>query len=228
MKMNKEKYIYPEYLVWEFHCPHCQVYANQNWSLIETSNRRITNHYKRRNNKIEDFEEEISQDRMISKCGHCKDLTFWFEENIVYPKNIPVTQSNEDLDDDIKKDYMEASIIFNDSPRASAALLRLALQKLCKQLWEKGENINDDIWELVKKWLSPMIQKSLDSLRIVWNNAVHPWEINLDEDRSKVLKLFELINFIADKMITEPKEIDNFYDETLPESSKVAIEKRDS
>jgi hypothetical protein len=63
-------------------------------------------------------------------------------------------------------------------------------------------------------------------LRITGNNAVHPGEINLEEEPVKVLKLFELINFIAEKMITEPKEIESFYEE-LPDKAKAAIEKRD-
>ena len=56
---------------------------------------------------------------------------------------------------------------------------------------------------------------------------MHPGEINLEEEPEKVLKLFELINFITEKMITELKEINNFYD-TLPENSKKAVEKRDN
>jgi len=39
--------------------------------------------------------------------------------------------------------------------------------------------------------------------------------------------MFELINFIAEKMITEPKEIEGFYTE-LPESDREAVKKRDS
>ncbi len=70
------------------------------------------------------------------------------------------------------------------------------------------------------------MQKSLDALRITGNNAVHPGEINLSEEPERVLKLFELINFIADKMITEPKEIESFYG-TLPSGSLEAVEKRD-
>jgi len=100
------------------------------------------------------------------------------------------------------------------------------LTLLCKQLGEKGENINEDIKNLVKKGLNPLVQKSLDSLRITGNNAVHPGTINIEEQSEKVLKLFDLLNFIADKMITEPKEISSFYDE-LPDTSKEAIEKRD-
>src|SRR3990167_9034185 len=90
-----------------------------------------------------------------------------------------------------------------------------------------NEDLNDDIKNLVKKGLNPKIQQSLDILRITGNNAVHPGEINLEEEPEKVLKLFELINFITEKMITELKEINNFYD-TLPENSKKAVEKRDN
>ena len=35
-----------------------------------------------------------------------------------------------------------------------------------------------------------------------------------------------LINFIADKMLTEPKEIESFYD-NLPSGALDAVEKRD-
>ncbi|MBU0529298.1 DUF4145 domain-containing protein, partial [bacterium] len=94
-------------------------------------------------------------------------------------------------------------------------------------LGEKGKNINDDIKALVKKGLNPKIQKSLDILRITGNNAVHPGEIDIEEEPAKVLKLFELINIIAEKMITEPKEIDSLYND-LPEKAKEAVEKRDN
>ena len=100
------------------------------------------------------------------------------------------------------------------------------MQKLCIQLGEKGENINADIKSLVGKGLNPLVQKSLDALRITGNNAVHPGEINLSEEPERVLKLFDLINFIADKMITEPKEIESFYG-TLPSGALEAVEKRE-
>lgn len=58
----------------------------------------------------------------------------------MYPKKIIVDMPNEDLSEEIKKDYLEAAIIFNDSVRSSAALLRLALQKLCIQLGEKSHS----------------------------------------------------------------------------------------
>ena len=222
--MKKQHFFSPEYASEQFHCPHCGVFAKQLWAYIDTT------YSYRGASKIHNvvhFVENLSSSWSISRCEHCDEKIIWLKEKMIYPKTIKVSLPNEDLDGDIKKDYLEAANILNDSPRASTALLRLALQKLCKQLGEKGDNINTDIGNLVKKGLNSLVQKSLDSLRITGNNAVHPGEINLDEESEKVLKLFELINFIAEKMITEPKEIEFFYN-NLPEDAKNTVDKRDS
>ena len=221
--MKREKYYPPKQSEEQFHCPHCGVFAKQFWAHIHAQD--SYGSYNSIQGKLH-FDETLEKEWTISKCEHCREKIIWLSKNIIYPKKMIVDMSNNDLTEDIKRDYIEAATIFNDSLRSSAALLRLALQKLCKQLGEKGENINDDIKNLVKKGLNPQIQKSLDILRITGNNAVHPGEINVEEKPELVLKLFELINFIAEKMITEPKEIDNFYEE-LPENSKEAINKRD-
>ena len=224
--MRKEKYYPPKHAEGQFHCPHCGVYSRQLWANLDA----VTAYGSPRNASIASlgvFRTELDYTWKISQCVHCKNVVMWFQGGIIYPRPTFVQPPNEDLSEDIRKDYLEAATIFNDSARSSAALLRLALQKLCKQLGEKGENINDDIKNLVSKGLNPVIQKSLDILRITGNNAVHPGEINVDEKPELVLKLFDFINFIAEKMITEPKEIDKFYDD-LPESLKEAINKRDA
>lgn len=222
--MKKEKYYPPEHAKGQFHCPHCGVYAKQFWAHIKASHIWGDTFI---SVDVSAFQESLDKEWTISKCEHCGKKMIWLEDEVVYPKKIIVDLPNDDLSEDIKKDYLEAATIFNDSPRASAALLRLALQKLCKQLGEKGDNINKDIKNLVKKGLNPQIQKSLDILRITGNNAVHPGEINVEEEPELVLKLFELINFIAEKMITEPKEVEGFYEE-LPETVKNQIRKRNS
>lgn len=224
--MKKEKYFPPEHAKGQFHCPHCNVFSKQFWANI-VARENIRGGWNSSISGLSGFSEALDHVWTISTCEHCGKKIIWFDKEIIYPKKMIVDLPNDDLSEDIKKDYLEAAIIFNDSLRSSAALLRLALQKLCKQLGEKGENINDDIKNLVKKGLNPQIQKSLDILRITGNNAVHPGEINLEEKPELVLKLFELINFIAEKMITEPKEIEGFY-EKLPEKAKEQIKKRDN
>jgi len=223
--MKKEKYYPPEHATGQFHCPHCGVYAKQFWANIVASENR-SNNWNDSITSLAQFDQSLDHNWTISACQHCGQIIIWLNGEIVYPKKMIVDLPNDDLSEDIKKDYLEAATIFNDSVRSSAALLRLALQKLCRQLGEKGENINTDIGNLVKKGLNPQIQKSLDILRITGNNAVHPGEINIEEKPELVLKLFELINFIAEKMLTEPKEIEGFYEE-LPDGAKNQIKERD-
>ena len=73
---------------------------------------------------------------------------------MVYPDGMALPPPNSDLDTDIQEDYREAASIVNRSPRAATALLRLCVQKLCKQLGQDGKKkINDNIAALVKAGL---------------------------------------------------------------------------
>lgn len=221
--MSQSQYYAPEFGQDSYHCPHCNVYAKQFWAHMQTQT-----HFQWSSvvDQLPNFEETLGKNWIVSKCEHCGDYIIWLSGNIIYPKKMLVPWPNQDMHEDIISDYLEASRVLADSPRSAAALLRLALQKLCRQLGENGENINDDIKQLVTKGLNPLVQKLLDALRITGNNAVHPGEINLQEEPEKVVKLFGLLNFIANKMITEPKEIEGFY-EGLPEKARKAIESRD-
>ncbi len=131
------------------------------------------------------------------------------------------------MPEDIRADYEEANTIANASPRGAAALLRLAIQKLCKHLGKPGKNINQDIADLVANGLPPKVQQALDSVRVIGNEAVHPGTIDLRDDRNTVAQLFRLTNFIVQKMISEPKEVDGIYS-SLPESKREEIERRDN
>jgi hypothetical protein len=163
----------------------------------------------------------------ISKCYHCKKITVWVHDNIVFPPEKQGVPLNQDLPEDIIKDFEEARSIVGLSPRGAAALLRLCIQKLCKHLDEKGKNIDDDIKSLVSKGLNPLIQKSLDIVRVIGNEAVHPGVIDLNDDRDTANKLFGLINSIADQMITHPKTVEELYYGKIPEPKRKAIEGRD-
>lgn len=163
----------------------------------------------------------------LSSCFSCKKPSLWHFQELIYPNNINEFVPNEDLSDDIKNDFFEASKIYDMSPRGAAAILRLCIQKLCIETGEKGKNINDDIASLVKKGLDIKIQKALDIVRVIGNNAVHPGQIDLNDNKAVAKKLFGLINLIADAMITQPKMIDELFNE-LPKNTKDAISKRDS
>lgn len=218
MEKTQVTHYAPKFKEKSFNCPHCNTFAKQEWAQLTTGKYQIEH--------LTHFGSTFNNEWFLSSCSLCFKHMIWNKTKIIYPKTNLVPEPNNDLSEEIKKDYFEASNILGDSPRAAAALLRLALQKLCKDLGQDGKNINTDIGKLVELGLNPMIQKAMDALRITGNNAVHPGEINLNEEPEKVIKLFQILNFIASKMITEPKELNEFYDE-LPENAKQGVEVRD-
>ena len=105
-------------------------------------------------------------------------------------------------------------------------MLRLCIQKLCKLLGEPGKDINKDIAALVAKGLNPSIQQSLDIVRVIGNESVHPGTIDLRDDLDTARILFRLVNISADALITQPKLIAQTYN-LIPEGKRKAIEQRD-
>jgi len=150
-------------------------------------------------------------------------------EKIIYPtphSELPAV--NEDLTDEIKKDYKEAANIFDLSPRGACALLRLIIQKICVLVGEKGKKIDDDIGSLVQKHkIDTDTQQAMDSVRVIGNMAVHPGEMNPEDDIETAKKLFILVNDISDDLISKPKRAKEIFNK-LPETKKNAINNRDS
>ncbi|MEI6608257.1 MAG: DUF4145 domain-containing protein [Deltaproteobacteria bacterium] len=241
----------PNYKSDNFQCPHCQVVAQQQWfdsssadSIVIGIIRHIFLDYR---TGIQSYQQEaiaafvntierhlignirrlIPDKFAVATCSSCNDISLWVGKELVYPRKTLLPQPNSDIDENIKTLYQEAATIFMDSPKGATALLRFALQMLLKQVGKSGKNINNDIKELVSEGLSPKIQQALDLLRVVGNNAVHPGQIDIDDNSEIALKLFNVLNFIADEMITKPKELATLYSNILPEETKEHIKQRD-
>ncbi len=215
------KHISPKFSIEAFNCAHCGVFAAQTWSTNISATHAIVRQSGRGENdsfKLVGF--------AVAACSHCRRYSIWSEDCMVYPLFGAVEHPNPDLPEDIQKDYEEASKILSLSPRGAAALLRLAVQKLCIHLGEKGKAINDDIASLVKKGLPPTIQQAMDSVRIVGNNAVHPGVLDLSDNVEIAATLFGLINVICEVMISQPKKINELYT-ALPAKDLSNIAKRD-
>jgi hypothetical protein len=195
-----------------FNCPNCGAYAQQVWAQMRRSlaGRGTLN---------------VGQ-WWIAACEHCDGYSFWVDGAMHYPDVQTAPLPSVDLPDEIKCDYEEARSISDRSPRGAAALLRLAIQKLCIHLGGDGKNLNYDIGYLMSKGLPSAVQKSLDAVRVIGNDAVHPGTIDLRDDPALVAMLFRLVNLIAEKMITEPKQVDEIY-ALLPEGKRKQIEERD-
>ncbi len=211
--MGTTPYTPPQHRKTAFHCPYCHAYAKQVWG-----------------NAMSTFGASSYQGIKgvsFAWCTHCQNESIWVGENLIYPAFTQAPPPNPDIPEEILHDYKEASRIANNSPRGAAALLRLCVQKLCKHLGEPGKNINADIASLVKKGLNPTIQKSLDVVRVIGNEAVHPGTIDLNDEPQTVIALFNLVNIITEAMITQPKMIEALYG-SLPTEKRDQIEQRDN
>lgn len=217
------KHIPPTLRQKSFHCPNCGVLAEQTWS----DNIRCHYGYFQPNGQQVGGDYRLAN-YLTAKCSHCNNFSIWLTDKMVYPLSGTVEMANSDLPEDIKNDYNEAKDIVNISPRGAAALLRLAVQKLCIHLGEKGTNINDDIKSLVKKGLPQTMQQALDSVRVVGNNAVHPGKIDLNDNIEIAYALFGFVNIICEMLISQPKKVKEYYEKHIPENIRNGIEKRDS
>jgi len=162
----------------------------------------------------------------LSRCYNCNDVALWLYDRMIYPQRGDAPPANPDMPEKVRQDYDEASTILDFSPRGAAALIRLGIDKLCGQIADPKKSINDNIKDLVAGGLDSRIQKALDVVRVVGNNAVHPGQIDLKDDRATAESLFRLLNLIVEKMISEPRHVDEVY-AALPESARKAIERRD-
>lgn len=159
----------------------------------------------------------------------CRGVAIWLYDTLLWPQSSEAPEPNADLPSDIVRDYREAGSFLSTSPRGAAALLRLAIQKLCQHLLgvESGKSVDNDIGMLVSKGLDVRVQRALDIVRVIGNEAVHPGTMDISDDRSTAEELFRLVNLIAETMITQPRHIEEMYSK-LPEEKRKAIERRDA
>jgi hypothetical protein len=142
-----------------------------------------------------------------------------------FPDTGTAPYPNPEMPESVKRVYLEAASIQGKSSRGAAALLRLAVQILCKELGESGKSINGDIASLVRKGLPSIVQQSLDIVRVTGNDAVHPGQIDVDDPETSN-QLFRLLNIIVEYMIALPKQVSGIYTD-LPKDKTDAIKKRD-
>lgn len=170
-----------------------------------------------------------------ASCAACKNASYWlsdwdpYEQNagrLIEPRTSPAPMPHPKMPEAVRAEYEEATRVAGTSPRSSAALLRLAIQRLCIELGLPGEHLNEDIGELVKRGLPERVTRALDAVRVIGNNAVHPGRMSSEDVAAVSAKLFKILNLIVEYVIAAPAEVDDLFDD-LPEGAKSQIERRD-
>ena len=207
-------YINPSLHLGAFNCPHCNAYAVQYWMPLYSP--------------INSSGNTTYSNSFVSNCSRCKDTTIWINNNMVYPSGGSAPPPNHDMPDNIKRDYNEARDICLRSPRSACILLRLCVENICKEKEAKGNSLDEMIGYMVREnELDKVIQKALDSVRVIGGQAAHPLRMDLRDDIDIANKLFIIVNYISEWAYTRPKEVHDMFDR-LPENKKSAVVKRDS
>lgn len=223
-----------------FVCPYCNGYNQQKWYAIHkehvifklrkdpTFMKLLPGQHPKYQQQYQGTENLAYPYIYISECIHCKQIIIWYNFKIIYPLTGITASPNNYMPNEVKELYTEAASVCALSPRSAAALLRLALQILLKELGGEGKNINDDIAKLTKDGvLKDEIKTACDILRVIGNNAVHPGQIDIKDNTEITNSLFGLLNLIVSETLERKAKIESLYS-LLPEGAKEAIEKRDS
>ena len=158
----------------------------------------------------------------VCRCEEKKRL-IWLGNNLVYPIPTNAPQAMVDMPVDVRAIYDEAARVSAASPRAAAALLRLGLESLLKNIWPTptvksvlgdkggdGENLTlgnrvDLLYDA--RLLSPSVFKMAQAVRLIGNEASHePGMIQAEEEEELVPLLFQFLNMIVDELITRPQQ----------------------
>jgi hypothetical protein len=204
----------PAYDSETFTCPHCGVLG------VHAFDRNVDNV---QNNVV---------GRALCRNPECLKVTLWLHGKLVYPVG-GGPEPHVEMPGEIKETFEEARSISGLSPRAAAALLRLAVEQLSKHVAaaepdvDADASLNELIGEFVAKLgLHRQTQRALDVVRVIGNNAVHPGQIAVHDRPETVAQLFALVNFIVDDLISKPRALEEMYSD-LPEGAREQVERRD-
>lgn len=141
------------------------------------------------------------------------------EIRIIYPISSLAPLPIEDMPGDVKEIYIEARLVFEHSPRAATALLRLAMEKLMPHVGVEEKTLYKSIEKLSAEGsISESLKESLNLIREIGNDAVHAGIIDLKQNKEQALHLFVVVNRIIEQIIVQAKKDKALHE--LAESSK--------
>ncbi len=226
-----------------FTCPQCGVFAQQKWyPLLYDRENRISEISRRAHDVLsyrgtltihgysysvdKEFLTQVSglpshlkqviesQNHLnIAFCQHCGGFTLWLGDAMIYPLLGEAPPPHEEMPPRIRKLYEEARGVLPASPRASVALLRVALEGLLEEAGYRQGRLADRLERAYEdRKLSKDTYELAESLRYAGNAAVHyePWKIDPsegEENREKVKGLFDFVNEVTEELFARPRRL---------------------
>ncbi len=192
------EYIHPSFKEVGFHCPHCGVYAHQNWFDVA----------------IEGDPDNSGETLSLGTCERCDRFSLWIDGAMIYPSSAELPLPRMEMPEDVRQIYLEARRTLGASPRAASALLRLAIQGLISHLGET-QDIAESLESLKRRGLDEKIQVALRRVRMVGEEAIEPGMIDPRDGEETAKVLFDILNLIVDALMVQPRRVDEMLGKLL-------------
>jgi Domain of unknown function (DUF4145) len=151
-------------------------------------------------------------------CSNCRLPSYWLEgvdelePRLLWPGQLLGAPPHKAMPEDVRDEYAEARAVAPRSPRAAAALLRLALAKLMSHVGQRGRFLTDGVKTLVQRGgIDPRVEQALEALRAVGDGALPPGQISLEDDEATVQALCGVLNLLVEELIEAPRRRDAVY-----------------
>lgn len=161
----------------------------------------------------------------IARCQACNGKSLFKGHEFVYPNlTFSFVEPHEDMPEEAKNLYLEASQVYGVSRRAAAALLRAATESLLKHLTldieeVRGGNLNDRIAFLAGRQTTPDVLRGLTLIRTLGNNTLHTGSNNeqnvldfLTEENGEIIQMLSgVLNMLVITLIAGPQRMEEMY-----------------
>ncbi|WP_294392192.1 hypothetical protein [uncultured Sphingomonas sp.] len=198
-----------------FVCPYpdCRVYAQHYWGSLHDVKRQL-------GGTVYTGRQLKGAEIVVAQCGSCKREAVFLDGRLAKPVVGEAPPPVDDMPATILSDYHEAAAILPGSPRAAAALLRLAIHTLLPLLGATRHGMDEQVGQLVGSGtIGVRVQVALDTLRVIGAGAAAPGMIDPRDDAGSAMGLFRLLNYMVEKAITDPKRADEMF-ALLPQHGK--------
>jgi hypothetical protein len=205
-----------------FECPRCNEEAQQTWHwLLSRPNKEFARgpdgslRGKAPNGAAPDGTDgKLREEGGLSMavCQSCKKPSLWLQDAMVYPHATRIRGPAADMPVLAKEYYNEARNVCDASPRAAAALLRMALEALCDEVESEGSDLASKVAFLTNEGLPPAVLEGIGMLNLLGRDTRHAGLIDPDQDRVHADALFKVLNIVVEYAITLPGLVKDFRD----------------
>src|SRR5262245_9364035 len=158
-----------------------------------------------------EFRNRDVQNVWISYCFNCNEMCLWVGDQLLWPKCATRPEPKLDASAEVLEGHEKASQTLDASPRGAAVLLRLATEKLCKELGNCEQGSRSEIAPPLQEEIDARVQKVLDAMRIIESDATPPDQTSVGDNRAQAETLSGLINLMCEKMMVEPRHLQALY-----------------